>query len=97
MYKNRLYFEDSDPNWSKRGSFVGEHHILYVIDLIFVQNGERLCTSDFSFLPMPPVSSVKYQSTLPKSLSVGGQCLERWTFCLKPFDFNDFSLKLTKY
>ena len=59
--------------------------------------GERLCNADFSFLSMPLVSSVKNQSKLPKSLLVGGQCLDGVTFCLKPFDFNDFSLKLTKY
>ena len=46
---------------------------------------------------MPVVSSVKNQSKLPKSLLVGGQCLDRVMFCLKPFDFNDFSLKLTKF
>ena len=57
----------------------------------------RLCNSDFSFLPMPLVSSVKGRSKLPKSLLVGGQCLYRVTFCLKPFDFTDFSFKLTKY
>ena len=37
------------------------------------------------------------QSKLLKSLLVGGQCLDRVMFCPKPFDFNDFSLKLTKY
>ena len=46
---------------------------------------------------MPLVSSVKGQSKLTKSLLVGGQCLDKVMFCLKPFDFNDFSLKLTKY
>ena len=46
---------------------------------------------------MPLVSSVKNESKLPKSLLVGGQCLDRAIFCLKPFDFNDFSLKATKY
>ena len=51
----------------------------------------------FHFLPMPLVSSVKNQCNLPKSLLVGDQCLDRVMFCLKPFDFNDFSLKLTKY
>ena len=60
--------------------------------------GKRLlCNGDFSFLPMPLVSSVNNQSKLQKSLLVGGQCLDRVMFCLKPFDFNDFSLKLTKY
>ena len=43
------------------------------------------------------VSSVKDQSKLPKNLLVGDQCFDRVTFYLKPFDFNDFSLKLTKY
>ena len=56
--------------------------------------GKRLCNGDSS---MTLVSSVKDQSKLPKSLLVGGQCLDRVMFCLKPFDFNDFSLKLTKY
>ena len=58
---------------------------------------KRLCNSDFSFLPMPLVSSVKNQSKLSKTLLVGGQCLDRVILCPKPFDFNDFSLKLTKY
>ena len=58
--------------------------------------GERLCNGDFSFLPMAPVSSVKDQSKLPKSLLAGGQCLDRVMFSLKPFEFSDFSLKLTK-
>ena len=59
--------------------------------------GERLvCNGDFSFLLMSLVSSVQDQSKLPKSLLVGGQCLDRVMFCLKPFDFDDFSLKLTK-
>ena len=57
--------------------------------------GKRLCNGDFSFLPMLLVSSVKDQSKLPKSLLVGSQCLDRVMLCLKPFDFNDFSLKLT--
>ena len=59
--------------------------------------GKRLFKSDFSFLPMPLVSMVKNQFKLPKSLLVGGRCLDRVMFCLKPFDFNDFSLKLTIY
>ena len=59
--------------------------------------GERLCNGDFSFLPMPLVSSVKDQSKLPKRLLADGQRLDRIMFCLEPFDFNDFSLKLTKY
>ena len=46
---------------------------------------------------MPLVSSVKHQSKLPKSLLVGCQRLDRVMFCLRAFDFNDFSLKLTKY
>ena len=54
--------------------------------------GKRLCEGDFSFLPMPLVSSVKDQPKLPESLLVGGHCLDRLMFCLKPFDFNDFSL-----
>ena len=58
---------------------------------------KRLYSGDFSFLPMPPVLSIKNQSKLPKSLLVGGQCLDRVMFCLKPFHFDDCSLKLTKY
>ena len=54
---------------------------------------KRLCNGDFSFLPMLLVSNVKKQSKPPKSLLVGGQCLDRIIFCLKPFEFNDFSLK----
>ena len=56
--------------------------------------GKRLCNGDSAFLPMLLVSCVKDQ---PKSLLVDGQCLDRILFCLKPFDFNDFSLKQTKY
>ena len=59
--------------------------------------GKRLCNSDFSFLPMLLVLSVKNQSKLPISLLVDGQCLDRVMFCQKPFDFNDFILKLMKY
>ena len=59
--------------------------------------GKRPCNGDFSVLPVPPVSSVKNQSKLPKSLLVGGQCLDRVMFCLKPFDFNGFSWKIKKY
>ena len=59
--------------------------------------GKKLCNGDFSFLPIPLVSSVKDQSKLPKSLLLGDQRLDRVIFCLKPFDFNDFRLKLTKY
>ena len=69
--------------------------ILHVIDLILDKMGKRLCNGDSSYLPMPLVSSVKDQSKLPKSLLVGGQCLGRVMFCLKPFDCNGFSLKLT--
>ena len=46
---------------------------------------------------MPLVSSLKDQSKLPKSLLSDGQCLDRLMSCLKPFDFNDFSLKPTNY
>ena len=91
MHKNRAYFENSGPNWSKLGSFADKHYILHVIYFLD-KMGERLCNSNFSFLPMPLVSSVKNQSKLPKSLLVGGQCSDRVMFCLKPFDFNDFSL-----
>ena len=56
-----------------------------------------LCNGDLSFLPMPLVSIVIDQYKLPKTLLVGGQCLDRLMFCPKPSDFNDFSLKLTKY
>ena len=58
--------------------------------------GKRQFNDDFSFLPMLLVLGVKNQSKLPKSLLVGDQCLDRVMFCLKPFDFNDFSLKLKK-
>ena len=46
MYKNRAYFENSGPNWSKLGSFVDKHHILHMTDLDKVE--ERLCNSHFS-------------------------------------------------
>ena len=60
--------------------------------------GKQLYNDEFLCLPMPLVSSVKNQSKLPPgSLLVGGQCLDRVTFCLKPFQFNDFNLKLRKY
>ena len=49
--------------------------------------GERPCNGDFSFLPMPLVSSVNNQSKLPKSLLVGDQCLDRVMFFLKSFGF----------
>ena len=67
MYKNRPYFENSGPNWSKLCSFVHKHHISNVIDLIFDKMEKRLCNGDFSFLPVPLVSKVKDQSKLPKS------------------------------
>ena len=54
--------------------------------------GKRPCNDDFSYLPMPPVSRVKDQSKLPKSLLVGGQCFNGVMFCLKPIDFNSFSI-----
>ena len=59
--------------------------------------GNRLYNGDFSISPMPLGSISKDQSKLPKCSLVGGQCLDRVMFYLKPFDFNDFSLKLTKY
>ena len=59
--------------------------------------GERLCNGDFSLLNVTLVSRVENRSKLPKSLLVRGQFLNRVMFCLKPFDFNDFSLKLRKY
>ena len=40
--------------------------------------------------------SVNDQSELLKSLLVGDQCLDRVMFCLKPFDFNDFSFETDK-
>ena len=58
---------------------------------------KRLYNGDFSFLLMPLVLSIKALSKLRKCLLVGGQCLDRVMFCLQPVDFNDFSLKLTKY
>ena len=59
---------------------------------------ERLCNRDFSFWPLPLVSSVKDQSKLPKSLLVGVQCFNtNVMFSLKSADLNDFSLKLMKY
>ena len=67
-----------------------------MIDLTLNKMGKRLCNADFSFLFMLLVSSVKNQSKLPKSLLIGDHCLHRVMFCLKPFDFNDFSLKLMK-
>ena len=79
------------------GTNLDKHHVLIVIDLILDKMGERLCNGDFSFSPVPLVSSVTNQSKLLKSLLVGGRCLDKVMFCLKPFDFNDFSLKLTKY
>ena len=58
--------------------------------------GKTFCNSDFLFLPMPLVSGIKDQSKLPKSLLVGGHGLDRVMSCLRPFDFDYFSLKLTK-
>ena len=58
---------------------------------------KQLCKDNISFLPMPGVYRVKDQSKLPKSLLVGGRCLDRVMFCPEPFDFNDFRLKLTKH
>ena len=51
---------------------------------------KKMCNGEFSFLPMPLVSSMKYQSKLPKILLVHGQCLDRVIFFLNPFNFNDF-------
>ena len=59
--------------------------------------GKRLCNRNFSLLPVPLVSSVKITFKLPKGFLVGGQYLDREMLCLKPLDFSDFSLKLTKY
>ena len=84
MYKNRPYFENGSPNWNKLFSVVDKHHILHVIDLIFGKTEETLCNGNYSFLPMPLISSIKNQSKLPKSLLVGGQCQDRVMFCLKP-------------
>ena len=53
---------------------------------------KMLCKDDFSFLPMPVVSSAKDHSKLPKNLLVGSQCLDRVMFCLKPFDFKIISV-----
>ena len=36
VYRNRPYFENSGPDWSKRGSIVDKHHILNVVNLTFV-------------------------------------------------------------
>ena len=59
---------------------------------------ERPCNHDFSFLPMPLISSVKYKSKLLKNLLVGVQCFNRNVmFHRKSADLNDFSLKLMKY
>ena len=57
---------------------------------------EKPSNSNVSFLPMPLVFSINDQSKLRKSLSGRGQCFDRVMFCLKRFDLNDFSLKLTK-
>ena len=55
--------------------------------------GKKYFNGDFSFLPMLLVSSVKINLNYPKSLLVGGQRLDRVMFCLRQFDFNDFSFK----
>ena len=39
MHKNRTYFENIGPNWSKLSTFVDKHHTLHVIDLIFDKMG----------------------------------------------------------
>ena len=59
--------------------------------------GKRSCTSHFLFWPMQSVSSIKDQFKLLKSSLAGGQRLDIVMFCLKPFDFIDFNLTLTKY
>ena len=58
---------------------------------------KRLSNGDFLFLPMLLASSIKDQRKRPKILCLGGQCLDRVKFRPKPFDFNNFSLKLTRY
>ena len=58
---------------------------------------KRLCNGNFSFLPMLLVSSVKDNLNDQTSVLLGGQRLDRVMFCPRSFDFNDFSLKLTKY
>ena len=60
--------------------------------------GKRLCNSDFSFLPTQLISRLKITLNYQKGLLIGGgQRLDRVMFYTKPFDINDFSLKLTKY
>ena len=51
----------------------------------------------FHFYQWRQVSSVKNQSKPFKRLLVGHQCLDRVILGPKPFDFNDFCLKLIKY
>ena len=63
--------------------FAHEHHILLVINLIFEKMGKRIGNGNFSFLPVPLVSSVTYQSKPPKSILVAGQRLDKIIFCLK--------------
>ena len=59
--------------------------------------GKRLCNDDILFFPIGLISRVKDQSKVQKSLLVGGQCLNRVMFCLKPIDVDGFSLKLEQY
>ena len=68
-----------------------------MIDLLFGYIEKKISNSDFSLLPVPLVSSIKYQSKLRNSLLADSQCLDRAIFCLQPTDFNNFSLKLVKY
>ena len=59
--------------------------------------GKRLCNGDFFIFAFAATLErfKKDQCKLPKSLLVDRQCLDRVMFCLKPFDSNDFSVKLT--
>ena len=77
MYKDRPYFGNGGPNWSKLGSFVDKHNTSRVVDQLLDKMGGKLCNSDFSLLSMPLVSSVKNQSKLPRSLLFADQCLDR--------------------
>ena len=74
MYKIAGILRNSDPNWSKLGSFVDKHHVLHVLDSIFGKNWEKRCNGGFSFLLMALVLSVKSQSKLAKSSLVN-----RWS------------------
>ena len=56
-----------------------------------------MCPPNNVLLKQPSLNRVKDQSKLPKSLLVGGQCLDRVMFCLRSFDFNEFSLTFTRY